>query len=282
MEKYLHIRKALLIFTVLLFAGSLVSCLEKSETRPRVWIDSPRGGATVPVDSPVVVLSHAYARAGIAEVVLHVNGVAHSRGMPSDPGIDFSEFRHEWTPTGPGDYTLQLWVYDSLGETGNPATIAVHVGGEEIEIPSPTSPPTVTFVDTPTPTNVPTATNPPPRPTDTATSPPPPPQDTTPPPTPSPAVPADGLVVSCRLNQTLAWLPVQDNSGGSVSYYVVLQREITAGNWQNVNSWESVSGKQVDASVDCGGTYRWRVRARDNAGNFSGWSAYSTFAVDLT
>jgi hypothetical protein len=230
-----------------------------------------------------VVLSHAYAREGIAEVVLYVNGVAHSRGTPGEPGTDFSEFTHEWAPTGPGDYTIQLWVYDSLGETGDPATIAVHVGGDEIEPPTPTSPPTATFVDTPTPTDVPTATNPPPRPTNTSTSPPPAPKkDTTAPPVPTPAVPADGLAVSCRSSQTLAWTPVQDDNSGIMGYDVILQREVTAGNWQEVKSWNLVSGKQVTATVDCGIKYRWRVRARDNAGNYSAWSAYSRFAIDLT
>jgi hypothetical protein len=236
----------------------------------------------VPVGTPVAVLAHAYASEGIAEVVLYVNSTAYQRGAPATAGADFSEFRLEWTPTGPGDYTLQLWAYDLLGETGDPASILIHVGGELPELILETPTEVATLVPTFTPTWVPSPTNPPPRPTNTSTSPPPPPQDTTPPPTPSPAVPSDGLVVSCRLNQTLAWLPVQDNSGGSVRYYVVLQREVTAGNWQNEDSWDAVSDKQVSADVDCGGIYRWRVRARDSAGNFSGWSSFSKFAVDLT
>ena len=45
--------------------------------------------------------------------------------------------------------------------------------------------------------------------TPTATS---PPQDTTPPPAPSPAVPGNGLTLSCKSSQSLVWLPVDDPS----------------------------------------------------------------------
>jgi hypothetical protein len=290
MKNHFVIQKSFLILVFLILAGGMVSCTGETDTRPRVWIDSPRGGASVPVDVPVVVLSHGYAREGIAEVVLYVNSTAYRSETPSELGADFSEFRHEWVPTEPGDYTLQVWIYDSRGEIGDPATIAIHVGEETIvELPEPileTNTPTATFVPTSTPTRVPTSTNPPPLPPPTKVPtkppPPPPPQDTTPPPVPSPAVPADGLAVSCRSSQTLAWLPVQDTGSGIDGYFVTLQREITAGNWQNVNSWGPVSGKQVSATVDCGIKYRWRVRARDGAGNNSNWSAYSHFAIDLT
>ena len=117
----------------------------------------------------------------------------------------------------------------------------------------------------------------PPTPTPTHT---PPPADTTPPPAPSPVVPANGLVVACKSTQTLAWLPVDDPSGIS-GYYVKLEREVTAGNWQSAGGYGPISGKQVDVSVDCGIHYRWMVRAQDGAGNYSNWSAFSEFSVNL-
>jgi hypothetical protein len=33
--------------------------------------------------------------------------------------------------------------------------------------------------------------------------------------------------------------------------------------------------------VDCGGIYRWAVRAQDGAGNQSAWSAYFNFSINL-
>jgi hypothetical protein len=57
--------------------------------------------------------------------------------------------------------------------------------------------------------------------------------------------------------------------------------EITAGQWQSAGGYGPVPGKQVDVNVQCGGIYRWMVRAQDGAGNFSNWSAPSAFSVTL-
>ena len=124
---------------------------------------------------------------------------------------------------------------------------------------------------TPTPIHTPT-------PTPTPTKVP----DTTPPPVPTPWVPADGLVIDCKDSQNLQWIPVTDNSGGTVVYYVKLERQISPGNWQSVGGWGPVSGKQVDASVDCGIQYRWTVRAQDGAGNYSDWAPWSHFSISMS
>jgi hypothetical protein len=94
-------------------------------------------------------------------------------------------------------------------------------------------------------------------------------------------VPADGLEIDCKSSQTLVWMPVSDDSGGPVVYYVKLERQISPGNWQSVGGWGPVSGKQVDVSVDCGIQYRWTVRAQDGAGNYSDWSSWSHFSMRL-
>lgn len=109
---------------------------------------------------------------------------------------------------------------------------------------------------------------------------PPPPQDLTPPPVPVPAVPANGLSLSCRAEQNLAWLPVQDESG-IAGYDLKLEKELSPGNWSGVNQWSNLQGKQRAVPVDCGLRYRWAVRAEDGEGNLSPWSAYSSFSVEL-
>ena len=110
----------------------------------------------------------------------------------------------------------------------------------------------------------------------------PPPQDTTPPSAPSPAVPQNGLTVSCKASQSLVWLPVDDSSG-IASYQVEVQRHSGDNNWQAVGgSPFTASGKSVDVSVECGWYYRWRVRATDGAGNVGSWSGWSQFTVTLT
>jgi len=95
-----------------------------------------------------------------------------------------------------------------------------------------------------------------------------------------PAVPANGLELSCRSTQTLVWLPVNDSSGVS-GYYAKLERESSPGEWQSVAGYGPVADKQVDVNVDCGSKYRWMVRAQDGVGNLSDWSAPSQFSVTL-
>jgi hypothetical protein len=104
--------------------------------------------------------------------------------------------------------------------------------------------------------------------------------DNSPPPVPSPSVPASGAELSCRSSQNLAWIPVDDPSGIS-GYYVKLEQQVTKGQWQSAGGYGPVSGKQVSVNVDCGGIYRWMVRAQDGAGNDSGWSAPATFSISL-
>jgi len=105
------------------------------------------------------------------------------------------------------------------------------------------------------------------------------PPDTTPPPVPTPQVPANELVVACKSKQNLAWLPVEDPSG--VVYYVKLEQQIKAGEWSSVAGYGPLTAKQVEVDVNCGGIYRWAVRAEDGAGNISAWSEWYTFSVNL-
>jgi hypothetical protein len=387
--------KLVLILTLLALIGGTLSCGQEVQTGPRAWIDYPRDGSTLPVDTPVTIISHAYARDGVAEVLLSVDGEAYRRDPPAEPGASFSEVTQEWLPGEEGVYTLQVVTYDTAGETSNPATISVRVEGEVAAVPTdtpeviPSPPPGVTAAPTDTsvpPTDTPVSpTDTPVLPTDTPVlptdtpipptdTPVPPtdtpipptdtpvptdtpwppaqvdfraddtslvqgecttlrwdveyatavflngggvagqgtqqvcpasttiydlhveapggnvdrsvtinvsaPPDTTPPPVPSPAVPADGLEIDCKSSQTLVWMPVSDDSGGPVVYYVKLERQVSPGNWQS-RGWGPVSGKQVDASVQCGLYYRWTVRAQDGAGNYSDWSPWSHFSIRL-
>ena len=106
--------------------------------------------------------------------------------------------------------------------------------------------------------------------------------DTTPPPVPTPVAPADGLDITCKPAQSMAWLPVTDPSGIS-EYLVEVQRHSGDNNWQLApgGSLTGIQGKEASVSVECGWYYRWRVRAVDGAGNRSPWSGWSHFAILL-
>lgn len=279
--------KMLVFFLVLLTA----SCAGEAVAYPRVWIDAPGDGSLVPLGTNIMVISHAYARQGIAEVVLSINGEAYRRDVPSTPGEEFVQLSQDWLPTEEGTYVVQVQTYDVAGQVSNSASITVRVGGLPTEvIPSPVE--VISLTDTPTPvltstfTPVPiiTATiveQPVFVPTDTDTPEPEPPLDTSPPPAPSPAVPANGLTLSCRGSQNLVWLPVDDPSG-IAGYYVALERRAsTDASWTSTGGSGLTLDKQYTVNVECGWYYRWRVSAQDGAGNVSGWSGWSTFSVTL-
>lgn len=349
-------------FVVLLFSlMGTSSCAQPAELLPRIWIDSPTDGALIPTGMTVNVISHAYARQGIAEVVLTINGQAYRRDAPSAPGAEYVQVNQDWLPTADGVYAVQVQAYDLRGQVSNLASITVRVAGEATAVITPPLEesqvsPTLVVTHTPVETVTPVITVTPLLPQqatiqfwaepseiqagacttirwhvenaarvvfggmdqpfdgsygdcmcksqrytltviqldgsevkrtveiavngvcETPTS--PPPQDNTPPPAPSPAVPSNGLTLSCRANQTLAWLPVDDPSG-ITGYYVKLEQEITKGDWRSAGGYGPINSKQVDANVQCGGIYRWMVRAQDGAGNFSNWSAPSYFSINL-
>ena len=111
---------------------------------------------------------------------------------------------------------------------------------------------------------------------------PPPPADTTPPPAPVLVVPANGLSITCKANQTLTWLPVSDPSG-IANYDVEIQRHSGDNNWQLAPGGViTVTNKTTEFPVECGWYYRWRVRARDGAGNVGPWSDYWLFTITLS
>jgi hypothetical protein len=108
------------------------------------------------------------------------------------------------------------------------------------------------------------------------------PPDTTPPPVPAPQVPANGLSITCKGSQTLAWLPVSDPSKIR-EYQVEIQRSSDNVNWSAApgSPKTGLTDKTTSISVECGWYYRWRVRAIDGVGNISNWSGWSTFVINL-
>lgn len=106
--------------------------------------------------------------------------------------------------------------------------------------------------------------------------------DTDPPPAPVQVVPANGISIDCKASQTLAWQPVSDPSGIS-QYQVQAQRHSGDGVWQEVSGsvFTGITGKQYSLSVECGWTYRWRVRAVDGEDNIGPWSGWRNFVIVL-
>lgn len=111
--------------------------------------------------------------------------------------------------------------------------------------------------------------------------------DTTPPPVPAPVAPAGNEYVLCPStpNVNLDWNPVNDDSE-PISYMTMLQRGSSASDGQEtVSAWTGVTQQSTTATelnitpyLERGRvSYRWRVSARDAAGNASGPSNWFYF-----
>jgi hypothetical protein len=113
------------------------------------------------------------------------------------------------------------------------------------------------------------------------TSTPTPEPDTTPPPVPPVVSPTGGAALACD-KVTLDWNGVSDPSG-IAEYRVQVQQEVTPGNWDDVSGspWNGLSGTELELDLDCGGVYRWRVKAVDGVGNESAFSAWAEFGINL-
>jgi len=207
--------RLILPLALLALTAAILSCAPV-ETGPRIWIDWPRDGHQVEAGTPLTVICHAYARDGLAEVQLTVNGEPYQLVAPAQAGEKFVEISLEWVATQPGDYLLSLTSFDMNGETSIPASVSVTVPGEAPGLIL--TPPMVTTPLTPTlegpsvtpPAEIPTATTTPVTPTPTGTSTPtgtPRPPTATPPPPPPTIVSFEANPPSVELGQctTLSW-----------------------------------------------------------------------------
>ena len=350
----------LLVILSLGLACMLAGCAGGPSGGPYVWIDAPTDGLRVDVGQAVRIEGHAAYGEGVARVETLVNGEPHlSEDNPQTEG-NLSRFEHSWTPSVPGEYTVQVVAIGADGSSSEPDSVRVQVGEEVAEV-------TPTFTATPAEAEPPTSTPAPPTSTSTPLPPAPVPPtntpvpavevsfwverdsinegectvlhwdveyatavfldgagvgghgtqqacpsstrtytlhvdapsgnvdrsvtvnvtplpDTTAPPVPSPVEPDGDEELDCSGSQevTLRWSSVQDDRGGAVVYFVKVEGQVTVDTWQTVGGWGPLTNNRVDVTnLDCGGIYRWTVRAQDSAGNPSNWSQWAHFSILL-
>jgi PKD repeat protein len=124
---------------------------------PYVYIQSPVAGSRAKVGEPVFVNAVASDTVGVTRAELWIAGSmvaeqesAIAEGQPTFP-VNLS-----WTPTAPGNYTLEVRVFNSQGTASAPTTVMISV--EEGDLPTPTPSPSQEPTEVgPTPGGVPVA-----------------------------------------------------------------------------------------------------------------------------
>jgi len=113
------------------------------QTVPYSWIDAPLDGTVWPPNPCVVqdaceVISHSSDPLHIVQVELSVNGQVVQTTPNTDTTQTLVLTKQQWSPPGPGNYTLMVRAQNSAGVWGEYAQAIVTVGGTQ---PPPVAPP---------------------------------------------------------------------------------------------------------------------------------------------
>ncbi len=117
----------------------------------------------------------------------------------------------------------------------------------------------------------------PPEPRETATRPPTAVRrDTTAPRPPILISPINGAAIEC-VQVTLKWKSADDPSG--IRDYDAQLQKLVNRTFEPEKTWDNIRGDSATFSPSCNTSFRWRVRATDNAGNVGTWSDFEEFFV---
>jgi hypothetical protein len=171
----------LLVSALVLAACGPTAAKLVAEHAIRAWVGGPPDGSEVPIGE-VAVMCHSFARGGVSQIELYVNGAFANRAANPDPGNEYFTARLTFETRGPGSYVAHCRTFDQAGEVVQSHPVTLRVTGEEPTATTAVEIPTATPTSTEVP---PTATVPPPPPTGTAV----PPTATRVPPTSTPIPP---------------------------------------------------------------------------------------------
>lgn len=257
----------------------------------RAWIDAPLDGSTLPM-SPVQVVYHGAASAGIARIELKIDGQLLHTQTNDVSGNTFLEGSYAWSPAAAGEHALEVRTRSMGDAWSEPAIVHVVILANTptpTATPTPTPTATATSTATPTATAIPTATPTATRVPPTATPVPPTATPVPPTPTPKPIVILPLVTVStepqpvspkdtevfCEATVTLTW-----SAGSGGPYDWVVEYDFGNGDYQEIKRGSSRT-TQTDIITNlpyCGANYRWRVR-RQGAFVPGPWSENAIFFV---
>ena len=121
---------------------------------PQAWLDHPLNNTSIPI-APLIIMAHASDADGVAKFEFAVNDTSVATVDAGGSRLGSAAF--EWTPPGPGTYTIRVRAVDNGGNVGADATAVVTVGGDIIELP-PSATPTPAIGITQGPTTLPSET----------------------------------------------------------------------------------------------------------------------------
>ena len=160
-------RKLIAFLLCLLLAACDLPLSPAAPTAPRAWFDMPLDQSVHP-PGPLQMIFHASDPGGIAQVELWVNGQPAGTFNSPDTQGSLLTFNQNWTPPGPGKYTLQVRALSNQQAWSDFTQTTIVITGEREAPPAgatPTAtqrPParsTPTIAPSPTPSPLPRLTS---------------------------------------------------------------------------------------------------------------------------
>ena len=130
MKKLRFLETLIVLFLLLIMIASVSACVGESDVKSRAWIDFPLDGSEFNMGSPVPITSQLYAKDGVKEFQITINGEIIKQGPPLNLEESFTKVSHEWVPEQSGAYTIAIAVLDSEGAASSRAQVDIMVIGE--------------------------------------------------------------------------------------------------------------------------------------------------------
>ncbi len=261
---------------------------KKSYWQSSIWIDVPARKLKVKIDDKVNIEGHITNDKNIKSVLISVDDQKQADIQDFKQSGQLKYFNYQWKADLSGEKKLKA---TALGEDQSEIAtdwVIIEVE-EEVNSPSP-SPVRQTASPEPEPESEPTpepdssseSIKPTPEPTPQPTPrPTPSPEDNSAPSAPTLKYPIGGTTIDCTARVDLDWNAISDPSGIE-NYTVEVQWHFGDENWQSASgSPFTITNTQLEIDTECALYYRWRVKAKDNAGNSSNYSSWEEFQVNL-
>ena len=109
----------------------LMSACGSKTGGPQTWLDRPLDNSILPLAAQII-QAHASDITGIAKFEFYVDDALLSSVAGS--GDRLSEASVEWTPPGPGNYTIKAMAINNQGSSGPATQVHVVVGGTAVPV----------------------------------------------------------------------------------------------------------------------------------------------------
>lgn len=130
-KRRLHTYLFLFLISTLLMVGCERTSIPAAIS---AWLDVPVDGITVPEGETLKIAGHASSVGGVSKIEIWINGLLEYEitNPPSEKNL--AKYAQEWTPPGPGEYTIQVLALSADGAASEPDNAVIKVGAPIAEV----------------------------------------------------------------------------------------------------------------------------------------------------